>query len=117
MKPNKLTPGKNLMWESSRMMLPEHKQRIQQHQKELLKRNRVILDEQRLAEFSQIISDALNQNSLIKIQVFHPYHDSYFTGKIERILLEHKQIKLVNSNDVEWINFNDIIDIYYIDNE
>ena len=28
MNPNKLTPGYNIMWESSRMMLPEHREQL-----------------------------------------------------------------------------------------
>ena len=28
MNPNKLTPGYNVMWESSRMMLPEHREQL-----------------------------------------------------------------------------------------
>nr|WP_279402053.1 hypothetical protein [Piscibacillus salipiscarius] len=38
MNPNKLTHGHNLLWESSRMMLPEHKELLQQHQQQLIKK-------------------------------------------------------------------------------
>ncbi|RWR06764.1 YolD-like family protein, partial [Siminovitchia fortis] len=30
MRPNKLTPNENLRWQSSRMMLPEHVERLQE---------------------------------------------------------------------------------------
>lgn len=43
---NKLTIGSNMMWESSWMMLPEHKERIRQHQRDLLKEEKPTLDDQ-----------------------------------------------------------------------
>ncbi|MGY0691849.1 YolD-like family protein [Virgibacillus sp. FSP13] len=110
MNPNKLTPGRNVMWESSRMMLPEHKARIRQHQKELTKRTKPILDEQQIELFSQMISDAMQQGSNLKIQIFHPYHDCYVTGKVQKIIPE-QQLKLVSAVDSEWISLDEIIDV------
>lgn len=107
---NKLTPGQNLMWESSRMMLPEHKARIQEHQKELQKRTKPLLDEQQISVFSQTVSDAMNQNRSLKVQVFHPYHDHYVTGKVQKVI-PGKQLKLVSGEDSEWIDFADIMDV------
>ncbi|MEN1969075.1 YolD-like family protein [Lentibacillus sp. N15] len=110
MKPNKLTPGQNLMWESSRMMLPEHKARIRQHQKELTKRTKPMIDEQQMTLFSQTISDAMKQDLDLRIQLFHPYHDRYVTGKIQKII-PGQQLKLVSAEDSEWIDMVEIIDI------
>lgn len=110
MNPNKLTPGQNLMWESSRMMLPEHKARIRKHQKELTKRTKPIIDEQQMALFSQIISDAMKQNLDLRIQLFHPYHDHFVTGKVEKVV-PGQQLKLVSAEDSEWIAFTEMIDI------
>lgn len=107
---NKLTPGQNLMWESSRMMLPEHKAQIREHQKELQKRTKPMLDEQQIALFSQMISDAMNQNHSLKVQVFHPYHDHCLTGKIEDII-PGRQLKLVSNERSEWVDFKEVMDI------
>jgi len=44
---NKLTEGFNLLWESSRMILPEHKERIRSRRDEARrggKRGRTVLD-------------------------------------------------------------------------
>ncbi|WP_099158434.1 YolD-like family protein [Virgibacillus ndiopensis] len=109
MNPNKLTPGHNLMWESSRMMLPEHKSRIREHQKELKKRTKPIFDEQQIILFSQLISEAVQQERNVKIQIFHPYHDYHITGRIQKTT--PKQIKLVSPHDSTWISFDDIMGI------
>lgn len=110
MNPNKLTAGHNLMWESSRMMLPEHKLRIREHQKELQKRTKPILDEQQITLFSQMISDAMKRDLSLKIQIFHPYRDHYVTGKVQKIIPE-QQLKLVSTDDSKWIAFKEIIDV------
>ncbi|WP_188453728.1 YolD-like family protein [Virgibacillus oceani] len=109
MNPNKLTKGHNLMWESSRMMLPEHKLRIREHQKELKKQTKPIFDEQQISLFSQLISDAIQQEKDVKIQIFHPYHDQCLSGKIKKTTPE--QMKLVSPNNSTWISFDDIIDV------
>ncbi|WP_106497326.1 YolD-like family protein [Lentibacillus sp. Marseille-P4043] len=110
MNPNKLTPGRNLMWESSRMMLPEHKARIRQHQKELTKRTKPILDEQQIELFSGMISDAMQQGLDLRIQIFHPYQDHYVTGKVQKITPEQK-LKLVTLDGSEWVSFDEIMDV------
>ncbi|WP_139125183.1 YolD-like family protein [Bacillus solimangrovi] len=46
-----------MRWESSRIILPIHRERINQHRKELLKREKLILDEQQVTEFAQIIAE------------------------------------------------------------
>lgn len=113
MSTNKLTPGQNVMWESSRMMLPEHKAQIREHQKELQKRTKPMLDEQQIALFSQSISDAMHRNRSVKIKVFHPYHDHYVTGKVQKTI-PGRQLKLVSESDSEWIHFASIMDVTMI---
>lgn len=107
---NKLTPGQNLMWESSRMMLPEHKAQIRAHQRKVQKRTKPLLDEQQISMFSQMISDAMNQNCSLKVQVFHPDHDHYITGKVQNVI-PGKQLKLVSGEDSEWVDFAEITDV------
>lgn len=94
------------------MMLPEHKARIREHQRELQKRAKPMLDEQQIALFSQTISDAMKQNRSLKVQVFHPYQDRYVTGKVQKIIPgQHQQLKLVSDEDIQWVHFADIIDV------
>ncbi|MFT8320147.1 MAG: YolD-like family protein [Bacillus sp. (in: firmicutes)] len=111
MKPNKMTPGYNLMWESSRMMLPEHKQVLQRHQKELTKKTKPIMDEQQIALFSMYITRSIEQGLTLKIQLFHEYEDVYFIGKVQKILVERKEIKISHAKGSEYIGLDEMIDI------
>src|SRR5690606_11779151 len=70
MKPNKLTPGHNVMWECSRMMLPEHVEAILEWQKGLEKVKKPIIDEQQWTEFAHIIQEAKACKRRIKITIW-----------------------------------------------
>ncbi|WP_163536604.1 YolD-like family protein [Gracilibacillus sp. YIM 98692] len=117
MRPNKLTPGSNLLWESSRMMLPEHKQVLQRHQKELNQKSKPTLDEQQMDLLSQMISDAMEQNCIVKVHLFHLYQDKYMIGKIQKTAPERGEIQLSSKNNSKWIHFGDILDISFPSNE
>lgn len=109
MKPSKLTPGHNLMWESSRMMLPEHVGILQQHQKKFKEKKRPEIDEQQAEILSQRLSDALQSSYRIMLTLFHPYQDKHMTGRISKFNPETRKIQLDTTD--EWIRFDDILDV------
>lgn len=59
MKSSKITPGSNLMWEGSRMMLPEHVELLRQHQKDFEKVEKPVIDEQKRAEMDELVCEAM----------------------------------------------------------
>lgn len=111
MKPNKLTPGYNLMWESSRMMLPEHKQVLRAHQKELKKQVKPIFDEQQIVLFSEQIAEAIYFDQTIKIKVFDPYQPLYVIGKVMKVDELEQRIKLVTIDGIRLISLQNILDL------
>ncbi|WP_153004910.1 YolD-like family protein [Oceanobacillus picturae] len=96
------------------MMLPEHKEVLQQHQKELHKRTKPILDEQQIELFSQSIVDAMKRNKDVKMQIFNLYQDSYLIGKVKKISPERDKVLIKFKDRDEWINFNEILDISFL---
>ncbi|CQR48202.1 YolD-like protein [Paraliobacillus sp. PM-2] len=114
MKPNKLTPGYNIMWESSRMILPEHKAILRKHQKEQKKYERPIFDEQQLAQLSEEVSLAFYKQSEVQIETYHPQQSIYLTGEIKKIDQQQQAIKIVNNEMVDWISFNDVLRITFL---
>ncbi|WP_099157254.1 YolD-like family protein [Virgibacillus ndiopensis] len=107
MKPNKLTPGLNLMWESTRMMLPEHKQRIREHQKELLKKTKPILDEQQKLDIGFKLQCALHND--LTVEVKHFDNGDYLTAKGKLVKIDTSKIKL---NDGKEIKLDNVLDVY-----
>lgn len=112
MNPNKLTQGHNLIWESSRMMLPEHKELLQQHQKQLVKKTKPILDQQEIELIEEKIKDAISMRTLVHITLFHPYETVTLKGVIQTVDGSAKQLKLLTmADEIEWISLNDVVDI------
>lgn len=114
MKPNKLTPGYNIMWESSRMMLPEHKEVLRQHQQRLLKRDKPLLDEQQLVVLSQDLMLAYTNQSYVKIEIFHSYRTEFKNGHIKQIDPLQRKFQLMQQDVIEWIRLSDVLAITFL---
>lgn len=111
MKANKLTPGSNMRWESSRMMLPEHKERILQRKREQHRKDRPILDEQEVTEISSAIWGSMNVGWEITLTIFGEYVDREVTGRVEKVDTQLQQVKIITGEDFEWIAFRNVIKV------
>lgn len=108
---NKLTPHKNLLWESSRMMLPEHKEAILQHRRKQTESVKPQLDEQRLDELSKIMTEAVQLQEDVCIVVYHPFQRQVLCGKVTRVDRLNCKIKLTGQGTSTWIALSDILDV------
>jgi len=111
MKANKLTKGSNLFWESSRMFLPEHKEAYLQHRVDVTKKEKPILDEQRVSELARTIATAIFTEKPVKLTVFDVFEDIELEGKIEKIDTHQKQIKIQIVDGFEWIKLENILEM------
>lgn len=110
LKANKLTEGHNLLWESSRMMLPEHKEVIRQHRQKRLKKEKPLLDEQAIEMIERTLLHAYENSLFVHIHLYHPYETVVLKGEIAKLEQHRLQLKLKN-NETEWIALNDIVNI------
>lgn len=106
---NKLSPGYNLRWESSRMMLPEHVAALQHQKAENKKIPKPLLDEQALNEIGIVIMDSLRYTLDIKITY---WLDGYFKeviGTVSKVDMQLKQIKIESEDDYLFLFIDNII--------
>lgn len=94
----------NGLWESSRMMLPEHKVRINQLEADQKKRQRIELDEQEWAIISQLVEASLKMRQLINLQMFHETEELVVVGVVDRV----DQLQSRFMVDGEWFAIRDI---------
>lgn len=113
MKPNKLTHGFNLRWESSRMMLPEHVEAINDHNRNKDNKVRKELDEHELQLVETAIHQSMHRRQTLTISLYDPHEDLKVIGLIERVDQRAKQIKV----DGEWFNMKDIMSVELSDSE
>lgn len=102
-KPRKKLEG-NGMWESSRMMLPEHIVQINQWATEIKKRERIELDEQEWEDVSRTVGISMLQRQQVKLRMFHELEDLEIVGIVERV----DQLKGRFMVDGEWFAIRDI---------
>jgi hypothetical protein len=117
MNTSKITPGRNLMWEASRMMLPEHKEALLQHAREKKKKPRPLFDEQHTEQFERMINDYIASDVKLFIVVYGEYEDRDLYGKITKFDPQLKRIKMEwptkeDDEEFEWISIYDIQDIF-----
>ncbi|WP_041854715.1 YolD-like family protein [Thermobacillus composti] len=103
---NKHIPGSNMLREGSRIILPEQRQALMEHQVSIRKRERPILDEQELQHISVAIQQSFIDRTPITIYTYSEFEDIPHTGVVERIEQQTKRIRIGNN---DYIYFSDIV--------
>lgn len=96
----------NGLWESSRMMLPEHKERIIELNNRPERRTKPILDTQRREEINERLSAACQTGEAIELVLWEPEADRTVKGAIVKIDLPSYRIFIGG----EWVKLANIIE-------
>ncbi|NBI28497.1 YolD-like family protein [Chengkuizengella marina] len=105
MKKNKLTPGSNMMWEASRIILPEHKELMNYYQKERNRKTKPELAEEEVNIISQQLSESKLSESQITVELFRDFDQNAFkTGIVTKFDTQLRQIKLDLEDEFEYQN-------------
>nr|MBC9199788.1 YolD-like family protein [Paenibacillus sp. PL91] len=94
----------NGMWESSRMMLPEHKVALNEYDREMKKRQRIDLDEQEWEDISRMVAESMQHRVEISVRMFHITEMLTVVGVVNRV----DQLKGRFMIDGEWLLIRDI---------
>ncbi|MCY8104004.1 MULTISPECIES: YolD-like family protein [Bacillus] len=109
MNPNKLTPGYNLMWESSRMMLPEHRELLLDKRRKEREFRQSKLSDDQLDEINRIILQSINEDRAITITYASAYEKKHFWGWVTQV--KQHQLKIINDEDAITIPYQQIISV------
>ncbi|WP_160044722.1 YolD-like family protein [Paenibacillus sp. USDA918EY] len=99
----------NGLFESSRMMLPEHREAYNQYMIHKDPRPKPVIDEQEWQQIGQVLQDSFNQHVRVTLDLYHPYEDKQASGFVTVINVFRQEIKLRYDDDWDWIKFDDII--------
>lgn len=94
----------NGLWESSRMMLPEHKTAINERERDSKRRQRIELDESEWERISRVIAESLEHRQEIRLRLYDPYEERIVTGIVERVNARQERLLLSG----EWLSVRDI---------
>lgn len=99
----------NGLWESSRMMLPEHKESYLRLDRERGRRERPELDEQESEEIGKKIQKASETGRLIRLTVYDPFQDIEVIGQVQIIDPYEQRIRLAHDGKKTWVPLKDIL--------
>lgn len=96
----------NGRWESSRMMLPEHREAILRHNEQRGKIKRPTLDQDEFADIERTIAESIEHGMTITLRLFDPFdEDLRAIGVIERVEPQKRRVKI----DGEWFRIDDVL--------
>lgn len=104
----------NLLWEGSRMFLPEHKQALIQRQSQKQKVKRPTLDDQQLAEMDDLICEAMAENKTLCF--IHHENGAYKTlvGNVQYYDEVYRQLRIQDHfHEVHILDLGDIVNLSY----
>lgn len=102
----------NGLWESSRIILPEHKNAMLHDQQEEMRRERPIVDEQELEVIGRQLQESRDRNQVIKLYLYDPFGEAVYQGIVLYIDAQLGKVKLRwSEDDWDWIWSKDIIRI------
>lgn len=101
-------------WESSRMLLPEHKSRICRDEREMLRHGKPVPDEQRLEEIECTLALSLRTHIRVTVVLFDPFENKLLSGFVTSIHAHSREIKLQWAEEWKWVNVNDIVEVYIV---
>lgn len=96
----------NGLWESSRMMLPEHKERIIEVNQQLERRTRPILDPQKWEEINERLSEASQTGEEITLVLWDPCENRKISGAIVKLDILARRIFI----DGQWVKLASILE-------
>ncbi|WP_145142369.1 YolD-like family protein [Paenibacillus sp. Y412MC10] len=100
----------NGLFDSSRMIIPQHKSAILAHQMGVKSESKPVIDEQEWQLIGQALQDSFNDHVKVTLTVFDPFNTRDITGFVTVINTFRKEIKLTMAQDKwEWIEFGNII--------
>ncbi|NQX58555.1 YolD-like family protein [Paenibacillus qinlingensis] len=103
----------NGLWESSRMMLPQHKESAIRVQEEKQYIQRQVLDEQEIHFISATLSQSQIYKRTVQLTVYDKYHPRTISGVVTRS--KHGEFRLdtidpfSGAEDWDWIRFQDVL--------
>lgn len=99
----------NGLFDSSRMMLPQHKEEILRHQHEMNSRTKPVIDEQEWQLIGDVLSASFKQHVRVSLELFDPFETKTASGFVTVINTYTKEIKLREEDDWQWIKFENIL--------
>ncbi|MCL6605610.1 MAG: YolD-like family protein [Paenibacillus sp.] len=99
------------IWDCSRMVMPEHKQRIIREEREQERRVKPTLDPQEIELIDRALYKSMEEHSPVTLTLFAPFGDSQYKGIVMKIDRQMGIKIRWSEDDWDWIKMNDVISV------
>lgn len=100
----------NGLFESSRMVLPEHREAWIRREESKKVRTKPVLDDQEVQQIEYLLVESFNKRIPVVLTIFDPIEDQRVIGVVTSINTYLREVKLVIfEDDWQWIKLKDII--------
>ncbi|RPK29886.1 YolD-like family protein [Paenibacillus xylanexedens] len=99
----------NGIFESSRMILPEHREAMLRQQREQQRRGKPVLDEQAIEEIVRALAESHHEKTKVDLVVFSPFDDEYYSGVVIGINQSRGKVNLLLDDGEKEIQIAEII--------
>ncbi|MBU8908149.1 YolD-like family protein [Desertibacillus haloalkaliphilus] len=101
----------NILWESSRMFLPEHKEALMKKKLEKKEYTPPELDEDQFEEMNRILMESIELDNAVTVTYTEQFGETSFWGWVTKVDPVTKTIKLINDEDHLILSFDKIIEV------
>lgn len=101
----------NGLWESSRMIIPQHKEALLKHQQGQGGRLRPHLDEQAWDEISSRLQWSMENREPVTLQLYDPFERREVAGIVVDIDMIGQRVRLQEGDERHWIKAEDILGV------
>lgn len=101
----------NGLWDTSRMMLPQHRERSVELDNERKKLVRPALDEEEQQRILGYLKASKAKSIEVSVTVFGEFSHKTITGVVTG--LDRHLVKIAYTGGWQLVNFNDVIGVYY----
>lgn len=101
----------NGLWESSRMMLPQHKERINEHRTQIHYQSKPIIHADEWEIIAQNLEISLNYTLPASFEIFNESGNWYVYGIAASISKLSKKIKIEMDNGFEFVDFDQLVSV------
>ncbi|MFJ2042272.1 YolD-like family protein [Paenibacillus taichungensis] len=101
----------NGLYESSRMIMPEHREAWLAQCEQQERRGKPVLDEQEYQRIGEVLADSYNRSSTIDLVLFNPFYDEPLSGVVVGLNSSRREVKLMLDEEFRWISLAEIISV------
>ncbi|SHE71050.1 YolD-like protein [Seinonella peptonophila] len=108
---------KNLLWEGSRMFLPEHREQLKEQRDASSKQSLPMWDEDYIQEMNFLIQEAIHCGFPIRVTYFEQGKQRTFYGFIHQVYPHELALLLVNGREKRRIHFSTLMQLERWEND